>query len=70
MDRVDVNTGEVVTFEVPDEIYWVGSAVVSFLDADTLLYVNYDKQDDEKEEEKKIKIYLRFTGSLPENGRI
>ncbi|MBD5547995.1 MAG: hypothetical protein HDQ97_11440 [Lachnospiraceae bacterium] len=24
MDRVDINTGEVVTFEAPKEIYWIG----------------------------------------------
>ena len=52
MDRVDVNTGEVVTFEVPKEIYSGGMMCckVGFLDADTLFYVNYNKQDDESDE--------------------
>ena len=51
MDRVDVSTGEVVTFEVPDEIYCGtdGCVAVGFLDADTLLYINYDRLDDEME---------------------
>lgn len=52
MDRVDVNTGEVVTFEVPKEIYSGGMMCckVGFLDADTLFYVNYNKHDGESEE--------------------
>ena len=52
MDRVDVYTGEVETFEVPKEILCWGAG---FLDADTLLYINYDKQDDEKKVEKNDK---------------
>lgn len=57
MDRVDINTGEVVTFEVPKEIYWGGRTccVVGFLDEDTLLYINSHKQDDDKGEEKNDK---------------
>ncbi|MDE7446185.1 MAG: hypothetical protein K2N15_10880 [Lachnospiraceae bacterium] len=57
MDRVDMNTGEVVTFEAPKEIYWGGRmcCVVGFLDEDTLLYMNFDKQDDDKGEEKNDK---------------
>ena len=51
MDRVDVSTGEVVTFEVPGEIYCGtdGCVAVGFLDADTLLYINYGRLDDEME---------------------
>ena len=57
MDRVDIDTGEVVTFEAPKEIYWGGTpcCVVGFLDEDTLLYMNFDKQDDDKGEEKNDK---------------
>ncbi len=57
MDRVDVNTGEVVTFEVPKEVFWgAGSCCAAgFLDADTLLYFNYHKQKDDKGEEKNDK---------------
>lgn len=49
MDRVDVNTGEMMTFEVPKEVFWgaAGCCVVGFLDADSLFYFNYDKQDDQ-----------------------
>ena len=49
IDRVDVNTGEMVTFEVPDEIFlaFLGGlgCRVNFLDGDSLFYWNYDKQD-------------------------
>ena len=43
MDRVDAKTGEVVTFEVPKEIYNGGEmcCIVGFLDADTLLCDSY-----------------------------
>jgi len=49
MDRVDANTGEMMTFEVPKEVFWgaAGCCVVGFLDADSLFYFNYDKQDDQ-----------------------
>lgn len=51
MDRVDVRTGEVETFEVPVEVYCGtdGCVAVGFLDADTLLYINYGRLDDEME---------------------
>lgn len=51
MDRVDVSTGEVVTFEVPVEIYYGTDSCVAvgFLDADTILYRNLDRLDDEME---------------------
>lgn len=49
IDRVDVNSGEMVTFEVPEEIFlaFLGGfdCHVHFLDADNLFYWNYDKQD-------------------------
>lgn len=47
MDRVNVNTGEVMTFEAPDEVYWGGDCccVVGFLDEDRLIYPNYDKEE-------------------------
>lgn len=43
MDRVNLNTGEVKTFEAPDAIYWGGDSccVVGYLDADSLLYINH-----------------------------
>lgn len=49
MDRVNLNTGEVITFEAPDEVYWGGDSccVVGFLDEDSLLYINYDKEEGE-----------------------
>ncbi len=49
MDRVDVDTGEMMTFEVPEEVFWgaAGCCVVGFLDADSLFYINYEKQDDQ-----------------------
>ncbi len=49
MDRVDVDTGEMMTFEVPEEVFWgaAGCCVVGFLDADSLFYFNYEKQDDQ-----------------------
>ncbi|MDE7427686.1 MAG: hypothetical protein K2N00_00180, partial [Lachnospiraceae bacterium] len=67
MDRVDVNTGEVVTFEVPKKIYSGGEpcCIVGFLDADTLLYVNYRRDDDteeEKNDERVFKIYRLSSG--------
>ncbi len=42
MDRVNVNTGEMMTFEVPVEVYWGtdGCVAVGFLDADNLIYFN------------------------------
>ena len=45
MDRVNTNTEEVVTFEVPAEV----CVAASFLDADTLLYVNHSKPNSDKE---------------------
>lgn len=47
LDRVDVNTGETVTFEMPGETY-ISPWDVSFLDADRMFYLNYDKPDDDK----------------------
>lgn len=51
MDRVNVNTKEVVTFEVPAGVYCGtdGCVAVGFLDADTLLYINYSKPNSDKE---------------------
>ena len=67
MDRVDVNTGEAVTFEMPKEIYRGElCCIAGFLDEDTLLYFNYDKQEDGKGEEKNDKdifeVYHLSTG--------
>lgn len=47
LERVDLNTGEVMAFEAPDAVYWGGNAccVVGFLDEDRLLYINYEKED-------------------------
>ncbi len=47
LERVNLNTGEVMAFEVPDAVYWGGNAccVVVFLDEDRLLYINYEKED-------------------------
>lgn len=47
MDRENLNTGEVMTFEAPDAIYSGGypCCVVAFLDEDSLLYVNYHKEE-------------------------
>lgn len=48
MDRVNINTGEVETFEVPGGVYWANGCVrVGFLDADTLLYISYDEPSPE-----------------------
>lgn len=46
MDRVNVNTGEVETFEVPKEIFSGAQmcCAVGFLDADTILYDSYNLQ--------------------------
>lgn len=51
MDRVDISTKEVVTFEVPKEIYSGGMmcCIVGFLNADTLFYINYDKPSADKD---------------------
>lgn len=58
MDRVDVNTGEIMTFKVPEEIFWGEDCVVAFLDEDTLFYFNYEKQGDDKgEEQNDINIF-------------
>lgn len=60
MDRVDVNTGEVMTFEVPKRIYSGAEpcSIVGFLDADTLLYGNYWRDDDKSV----FKIYRLSSG--------
>lgn len=64
MDRVDVGTGEVVTFEVPKEIYWGGvpCCVVGFLDEDTLIYPNYDKAEEEGKRKNVFEIYHLSSG--------
>lgn len=51
MDRVNVNTKEVVTFEVPADVYCGtdGCVAVGFLDADTFLHINYSKPHSDKE---------------------
>lgn len=51
MDRVNINTKEVVTFEVPAGVYrgTDGCVAAGFLDADTLLYVNHSKPNSDKE---------------------
>ena len=51
MDRVNVNTKEVVTFEVPAGVYCGtdGCVAAGFLDADTLLYVNHSKPNSDME---------------------
>ena len=51
MDRVNVNTKEVVTFEVPAEVYrgTDGCVAAGFLDADTLLYINFSKPNSDME---------------------
>lgn len=48
MDRVDVNTGEVETFEVPEGMFSGGMTCIvgSFLNADTLFYINYKKSEE------------------------
>ena len=47
MDRVNLNTGEVMTFEAPDAIYSGGypCCVVAFFFFFCLLYVNYHKEE-------------------------
>ena len=51
MDRVNVSTGEVETFEVPVDVYCGtdGCVGVGFIDVDTLIYINFDRLDDEME---------------------
>lgn len=48
MDRVDVNNGEVETFEVPQGMFSGGMTCIvgSFLNADTLFYINYNKSEE------------------------
>lgn len=63
IDRVDVNTGEMVTFEVPEEIFlaFLGGfdCHVHFLDEDNLFYWNYDKQD---ADQNIFEIYNLYSG--------
>ena len=66
MDRVNINTEEVVTFEVPAEVYGGtdGCVRVGFLDEDMLLYISYDKPSPDMGG-----MYM-FTSSLPRNSWI
>lgn len=65
MDRIDVSTGEVMTFEAPKKIY-IGSGpwcIVGFLDADTLLYINWrDDTEEGKNDESVLKAYRLSSG--------
>lgn len=56
MDRVNVVTGENITFAVPDEVFWGNNLIIGFLDADSLIYckkevsVFYEKEYGKKGE--------------------
>ncbi len=62
MDRVDINTGEMETFLVPEETFYVEGACVEFLDEDTLFYFNFNKTDTDEEEKNVIEIYHLSSG--------
>lgn len=60
MDKVDADTGEIMTFAVPDDILYGADICVSFLDADQLFYLKNresGRREEDQGNESEFEIY-------------
>lgn len=69
MDQVDVHTGEISTFSVPDDVFYGADLCVGFLDENCLIYPREQasrKQEREKTDKSEFEVYRLSDGEREE----